>query len=343
MTNEADKAQGKVRRKAYYTPMPNNLFFVGAFPELTPSAVLGLMRHFFLAMRAARKTFGEKAKIAQAWSVTYEALDGKIGSTRMTAGRINKQLLRWGYVELVRTSGGRKAATYCLGDKLRESVLRTIKEVWDDRMGRPRKRHIGEILKRDIAQPSQNVTVQPSQNVTVGPQERPPSIKISPSTVTKCYGSTVTKCYAREYTPRKITKAGWENDSKMKKQRASDRGLSPPVTPRPSKPAILTGEFVLSLYQTLHQQAYGAMGPIDGPPDVFGRIAVSANGQGATANDLVHRFQRFFANRGPERASPAEFLAALHNGRTADSLTTEPARALRESESEPSGKGVEAR
>jgi len=101
MIGEGDKAQGVVEWKPYYTPMPNNLFFVGAFPDLTPSAVLGLQRHFFLAMQAARRKFGERPKIPQAWSVTYEAPSKKIGPSRVATERTNSNLTRCDYVEFV--------------------------------------------------------------------------------------------------------------------------------------------------------------------------------------------------------------------------------------------------
>ena len=140
--NDSDGERGGGRRRMFYTPTPNGLFFAGAFPDLTPEQILSLIRHFHCAMLRCPEG---KRFVDFAFNVAYDAPARFIASHATTAARNNRVLVARGYIELVRQNRG-KPPTFRLTPKLREKLLRTTTEIRADRDGRPRKRRIANAL-----------------------------------------------------------------------------------------------------------------------------------------------------------------------------------------------------
>lgn len=133
---DSDRAGGG--RRMFFTPMPNALFFVGAFPDLTAQQVLSLQRHVHLAKKQVKY-------LEMAFGPTYDARSKFIARYPTTATRNNRVRIAQGYVELVRQNRG-KPPTFRLTPKLKEKLLRTTTEIRADRDNKPRKRRIPDGL-----------------------------------------------------------------------------------------------------------------------------------------------------------------------------------------------------
>jgi len=124
----------------FQTMMPNNLFFAGAFPNLTSAAVLALSRHYWLALMQARRE-----KKTNPFEVIYSAPTLRIADSYKVGRRANWHLRQAGLIELIHESPG-KPPQYQLTNTLKVSLERTTKDIWLDRTGRPRTRKT-EIVK----------------------------------------------------------------------------------------------------------------------------------------------------------------------------------------------------